>query len=193
MSHRFLHRRWAILLLLVAGSALIALGSLLPVLPGAALGGSSTKRIINNLLHVPAYAVLAILWSAVLSNKRALRERRAGVPQPPPAVSAGVAQPLQAGDAVPSKLRSGRSLRLRGAILPFIIATAYGVLMEVAQIFVPGRMGSVPDVLINAAGAAVGIAALRVGLAQASSAVSADVPQPLQAVVPPEPEPEWAD
>jgi VanZ family protein len=47
--------------------------------------------------------------------------------------------------------------------LAFLLASAYAVGDEIHQIFVPGRLGSPLDVLIDVAGVAVGIAlALRV-------------------------------
>ena len=47
--------------------------------------------------------------------------------------------------------------------LAFLLASAYTVSDEIHQIFVPGRLGSPLDVLIDVAGVAVGIAlALRV-------------------------------
>ena len=47
--------------------------------------------------------------------------------------------------------------------LAFLLASAYAVSDEIHQIFVPGRLGSPLDVLIDVAGVAVGIAlALRV-------------------------------
>ena len=48
-------------------------------------------------------------------------------------------------------------------VLAFLLASAYAVSDEIHQIFVPGRLGSPLDVLIDVAGVAVGIAlALRV-------------------------------
>ena len=42
--------------------------------------------------------------------------------------------------------------------LAFLLASAYAVSDEIHQIFVPGRLGSPLDVLIDVAGVAVGIA-----------------------------------
>ena len=43
-------------------------------------------------------------------------------------------------------------------VLAFLLASAYAVSDEIHQIFVPGRLGSPLDVLIDVAGVAVGIA-----------------------------------
>jgi VanZ family protein len=79
---------------------------------------------LQNLLHVPAYALLTWLWS------RALRQR---------------------------------GWRTRPAILTAAaVAIAYGALDEVHQYFVPGRFASVTDALLNAAGAAAVLVAVRI-------------------------------
>jgi len=50
----------------LAYTALLAWASLYPVAPDSALAATATRRTINNLLHVPAYAVLAVAWIVVL-------------------------------------------------------------------------------------------------------------------------------
>jgi len=49
--------------------AVLALGSLLPVGRDSALGATSLRRRINDLLHIPAYAVLAWLASREIENR----------------------------------------------------------------------------------------------------------------------------
>ncbi len=80
--------------------------------------GALLKRLLpssTDPLHVPGYAVLALLWC------RALR-----------------AWPMRAG---------------LSALLGFVIAFAFGLLMEWHQAGIPGRVASASDVGLNAAGA----------------------------------------
>jgi len=51
---------------LVAYSAALAWASLMPVAQGSPLAATAARRAVNNLLHVPAYAVLATLWVVCL-------------------------------------------------------------------------------------------------------------------------------
>ena len=44
-------------------------------------------------------------------------------------------------------------------LIAFILAVAFGALMEWCQTMVPGRYGTVFDVALNAAGAAIGLLA----------------------------------
>jgi len=48
--------------------ALLAFASLMPVNPDSALGATETRRLVNNLLHVPAYAMLAVGWVVCLER-----------------------------------------------------------------------------------------------------------------------------
>jgi VanZ family protein len=50
--------------------------------------------------------------------------------------------------------------RLRDAVLPFGICVLYATLDEIHQAFVPSRTGSPVDVMIDAGGAAIGLALL---------------------------------
>jgi VanZ family protein len=52
----------------------------------------------------------------------------------------------------------------RTALIAWFIATLYGVSDEIHQLFVPGRSGALKDVLIDSAGAAIGVLALAVFL-----------------------------
>ena len=62
-------------------SAALALMSLMPVSRGSALAATATRRAINNLLHVPAYGLLAWLYVAQfrgwLASGRTLRPKAA--------------------------------------------------------------------------------------------------------------------
>jgi VanZ family protein len=80
------------------------------------------RRMINNLLHVPAYGVLALLWIAVAWAYS--RQRHS----------------------------------LRGLLIGTGCAAGFGVLTEAAQRWVPGRVASAGDLLLNCAG--VGAAAI---------------------------------
>jgi len=59
-------RRTVSIAALVLYSLALAAGSLVPVQRDSALAGGAARRVFNNLLHVPAYGVLALLWVAVL-------------------------------------------------------------------------------------------------------------------------------
>lgn len=53
-----------------------------------------------------------------------------------------------------------RSSGKAGAALPFLCGVAYAVTDEIHQVFVPGRLGTFTDVLIDALGVAVGVTIL---------------------------------
>jgi len=98
----------------------LALASLLP--SGAARAGGWDEALtpsVQNILHVPAYALLFLLalWC---------------IPQ---------------------------SLRLRSVMMLIMALScgAFGAVLELAQALVPGRIGSPSDVLLNFAGALVGL------------------------------------
>ncbi len=59
---------WLCVAALAASSAVLAAASLMPVGADAAIGSTPTRQLINNLLHVPAYGVLAGLWAVVLTG-----------------------------------------------------------------------------------------------------------------------------
>ena len=105
-------------------AALLALS----VVPGRAHEGDSffiwavaaTPSLLQKVMHVLLYAVLAFLWAWTL-------------------------------EAVGSMY-----LRL---IVALSLAISFGGLMEWAQTHIPGRYGALGDVLLNAAGAMLGLAA----------------------------------
>jgi len=61
------------------------------------------------------------------------------------------------GVLVMNALRHSGVKRLRACVFALVISVLYAVSDEVHQLFVPGRGGQVVDVLIDSAGAAVGI------------------------------------
>ncbi|MGD2174287.1 MAG: VanZ family protein [Candidatus Brocadiaceae bacterium] len=111
--------------MLVAATVVLAAASLTPVGRESPLAATPLRRGVSNLLHAPAYCLLALLWSATLYAHGVTQAPRLG------ALGAGA-------------------------------AFAFGVVMEVAQAFIPGRGASGTDLLLNGAGA--GTAALLVWL-----------------------------
>ena len=111
--------RW---LLVLIYAAILAVASLLPSGTGPLDGwDASLSPSLQNLLHLPAYAVLVCLVLTALAK---------------PAKPAG-AWPIAASAAA---------------------CFVYGVLLECLQAAgIPGRFGSVSDVLWNTAGVAVGV------------------------------------
>jgi VanZ family protein len=127
MSRPRLSRPW---LLLGLYALLLAAASLYPSGMGLdprldALDRSLTPGL-QNLLHVPAYAVLAGLLTAAAP-------RLATWPMLLPAAA---------------------------------IAAGYGAALELAQAAIPNRTGSVADMLLNAAGATAGAAAVAIAAAR---------------------------
>jgi VanZ family protein len=87
-----------------------------PSLPPAATGWISWS-LLNNILHVPAYLLLAwVLYFCV----------------------------------------NGKASPTAAVLIAVMIATAYGGLMELMQISVPGRYASLGDMVLNALGATAG-------------------------------------
>jgi VanZ family protein len=76
--------------------------------------GATISPQLQNLLHIPAYGLLALLWLLTLKT-RGMAWRR----------SLGAA---------------------------FVLATAYGIGMEIFQGWIPGRVPSVSDALFNVLG-----------------------------------------
>ncbi len=93
--------------------------SLSPISEGQA-APTVPRRVLNNLLHVPAYAVLAFLMGLSFKRERS------------------------------------RQLQIPGLFVPVLCALAFGALMEMGQVFVPGRTFDVGDMALNGFGAALG-------------------------------------
>jgi len=47
-------------------SAVLAAASLTPVSPDSTIAATGARRAFNNLLHIPAYGLLALMWSVQL-------------------------------------------------------------------------------------------------------------------------------
>jgi len=114
-GNRYRRRRLLALILVLGYTTALSCVSLYPVKD---LVGPHNRQVewISNLLHVPAYAVLAVLWVVVL------------------------------------RFWWRRAPRWKAHVAGFVIAFGVGVLLELAQLFVPGRCSSVIDLYLNFAG-----------------------------------------
>lgn len=65
--------------LLVILLAAVAVGSLMPVSKHSALAATELRRTVNNLLHVPAYAVLTLAWAWALCAVAGVATARAAL------------------------------------------------------------------------------------------------------------------
>lgn len=83
---------------------------------------------IQNLLHIPAYGLLALLWSKTLEE-------------------------------------SGGNARFN-MVVAVAITSAFGMITEFSQVWVPGRYPSVLDWLFDSTGALVAVEFLRLGKAE---------------------------
>ncbi len=92
---------------------------ILSSIPGSGENGDlfGLSARVANVLHVPAYGLLALLWIVTLRD-RGLTEHR----------SIWVA---------------------------FLVASAYGALTELNQVWIPGRFPSASDVMFNVAGSLI--------------------------------------
>jgi VanZ family protein len=106
-------RRMRTVLLLVYMGVIVILSSIPDTGETGDLGATLTPQV-QNLLHIPAYGLLALLWLLTLKTY-------------------GVAW-------------------RRSLALAFVLATAYGVVMELSQGWIPGRVPSVLDALFNVLG-----------------------------------------
>lgn len=131
-----------------------------------ALGGVGLSSQALGLLHVVvrktahfvAYLVLAGLTArAVLVSQRdgagAVARSTGGAVAP----STGGAVAPTTADAVAPTTADAQSVWWRTAPVAWLIATAYAATDEVHQLFVPGRGGQVTDVLLDSAGALLGV------------------------------------
>ncbi len=69
---------WLCVAALAACCAVLAGASLMPVGADAAIDSTPMRQFINNMLHVPAYGVLAALWIIVLWGRLGCRAPLAG-------------------------------------------------------------------------------------------------------------------
>ncbi len=89
-------------------------------IPGSGENGHPMDLIsstVANMLHVPAYGLLALLWIVTLRDHGVTEHRSMGV--------------------------------------AFLVASAYGALTELNQIWIPGRFPSALDVMFNVAGSLI--------------------------------------
>lgn len=105
---------------------------------------------------VPAAGVMAVIFILSSQSGLAVSEDPA-VEKPIRATGHLLAYGLLAALLL-AALSWGRRPRLRDAALAFAIAVAYGVTDELHQSFVPTRNGRIDDVVIDAIGAAAGVA-----------------------------------
>ena len=106
----------AVWMTLIAYSLILAAVCLSPMGGDPALVPSKTRRIINNMLHVPAFAVHA--WLCILAVR--------------PVLTRGI----------------GRRALATGAFM----ALLYGLVLEIGQGYVPGRVTSMGDMILNSIG-----------------------------------------
>lgn len=122
----------------------------------------SLEHVVRKLAHFSEYAVLGAL-AANLARQIAAARRAAGTPSTNGASARNGRQGPQAlGGASPNDAGSmPRPLRIiRTALVPWAASALYAATDEFHQMFVPGRACLATDVLIDSAGAAVGIALL---------------------------------
>jgi VanZ family protein len=113
---------------LVAYTALLAYASLKPISPEAADAISGTRRAVNNLLHVPAYAVLAALWTLLLrSAARSARRLRSILLGGLIAVLFGAVMEAVQGLVVPGRMAGWEDFGLNtsGAALAGVVMTIW--------------------------------------------------------------------
>ena len=104
--------------------------------------------LVRKAAHMVEYAVLAILLFAALLGTRVRRSI-----EPRGAHEPGGPRQLQDPCEYHGYLSRGRTL-----IWAFVITVVYAATDEIHQLFVPGRSGKISDVLIDATGAAIGLA-----------------------------------
>ncbi len=114
-GNKYRRRRLLALILVLGYTMALSYASLYPV--GSLVGPRNTTiEWISNLLHVPAYAILAVIWMVVLR----------------------------------SWWRQAPRWKIYAA--GFVMAFGIGVLLELAQRLVPGRVFSLIDLYLNFAG-----------------------------------------
>jgi hypothetical protein len=119
--------------------AAIFVGSSQSVLPGPLGLRSVWGDVFQEATHMAEYAILAALSCRGVRNTLGRRTN-----QPHPVAAQGVHQP-----------------KWEVPLLVLVIAVAYAILDEWHQSFVPGRCCSFLDIVLDGAGAAIAITALR--------------------------------
>ncbi len=90
---------------------------ILSSIPGTGENGHLVSSTVANMLHIPAYGLLALLWIFTLRDHGISRHRTMYV--------------------------------------AFLVASAYGALTELNQVWIPGRYPSAFDVMFNVAGSLI--------------------------------------
>jgi len=90
---------------------------ILSSIPGGRENGPLVSAKVANMLHIPAYGLLALLWIVTLRDR-------------------GVTEH-------------------RSMYVAFLVASAYGALTELNQVWIPGRFPSALDVMFNVAGSLI--------------------------------------
>lgn len=112
--------------------------------------------ILKKTAHAFVYAVLAALFHRAVNGSGIHWQR-------PPLGPSGHPPPLRGDSPLgPKAVREGgpgweRNTNAKTNFVPWLLAVLYAATDEIHQTFVPGRSGRVTDVLIDAAGAAVGV------------------------------------
>ncbi len=87
---------------------------ILSSIPGGRENGPLVSAKLANMLHIPAYGLLALLWIVTLRDHGITKHR--------------------------------------SMCFAFLVASAYGALTELHQVWIPGRCASASDVMFDVAG-----------------------------------------
>jgi len=90
---------------------------ILSSIPGGRENGPLVSAKVANMLHIPAYGLLALLWIVTLRDR-------------------GVTEH-------------------RSMYVAFLVASAYGALTELNQVWIPGRFPSASDVMFDVVGSLI--------------------------------------
>ncbi len=90
---------------------------ILSSIPGGRENGPLVSAKVANMLHIPAYGLLALLWIVTLRDR-------------------GVTEH-------------------RSMYVAFLVASAYGALTELNQVWIPGRFASSSDVMFDVTGSLI--------------------------------------
>ena len=124
----WLRARAAPLALLVAVSAAVAVGSLTPMSLHSAHTASAARRVVNNLLHVPAYGALTLAWAWALRAVAGLSPARRGA-----MVASGIAMLYGVAMEVCQVSVPGRTASVGDALLNAVgVGAAAGALLLLA-------------------------------------------------------------